>query len=62
MDSNLHDRPDKSKQLVLFPDRIDRDIAPDAHVRMIDRVIDHLNLDFLRKACKIRDRRAYNAR
>ena len=62
MDSNLHNRPDKSKQLVLFPDRIDRDIAPDAPVRVIDNVIDRLNLDCLGKLYKSRGRRAYNAR
>ena len=62
MATNLHTRPDKSKQLVLFPDRIDRDIAPDAPVRVIDSVIDRLNLDCLSKVYKSRGRRAYNAR
>ena len=62
MAANLHNRPDKSKQLVLFPDRIDRDIAPDAPVRVIDSVIDRLNLDCLSKVYKSRGRRAYNAR
>ena len=62
MVANLHNRPDKSKQLVLFPDRIDRDIAPDAPVRVIDSVVDRLNLDCLSKVYKSRGRRAYNAR
>ena len=62
MAANLHNRSDKSKQLVLFPDRIDRDIAPDAPVRVIDSVIDRLNLDCLSKVYKSRGRRAYNAR
>lgn len=62
MATNLHNRSDKSKQLVLFPERIDRDIAPDAPVRVIDSVIDRLNLDCLSKVYKSRGRRAYNAR
>lgn len=62
MATNLHNRPDKSKQLILFPDRIDRDIAPDAPVRVIDSVIDHLSLDCLSKLYKSRGRRAYNAK
>lgn len=62
MATNLHNRPDKSKQLILFPDRIDRDIALDAPVRVIDSVIDHLSLDCLSKLYKSRGRRAYNAK
>ena len=41
----LHNRPHINNQLVLFPERIDRDIAENDHVRIINGVINGLNLD-----------------
>ena len=59
---NLHNRPHINNQLVLFPERIDRDIAENDPVRIINGVINGLNLDCLAKLYRSKGRRAYNAR
>ena len=48
----LHNRPHINSQLVLFPGRIDRDIAENDPVRIINGVINGLNLDCLAKSDK----------
>ena len=58
----LHNRPHINNQLVLFPERIDRDIAENDPVRIINGVINGLNLDCLAKLYRSKGRRAYNAR
>jgi len=42
--TKLHFRPYTSKQPVLFPQRIDEDIAEDDPVRIIDAVLDGIDL------------------
>ena len=44
MSAKLHFRPYINNQLVLFPQRIDEDIAPDDPVRLVNAVIDSLDL------------------
>ena len=48
--------------MVLFPQRIDRDIAENDPVRIIYKVVDSLNLDCLHRLYHGRGRCAYNAR
>ena len=48
--------------MVLFPERIDRDIAENDPVRIINGVINGLNLDCLARLYRSKGRRAYNAR
>lgn len=45
MSTKLHFRPYISNRLVLFPQRIDEDIAENTPVRIINAVIDSLNLE-----------------
>ena len=48
----LHNRPHINNQLVLFPERIDRDIVENDPVRIINGVINGLNLDLCQKSDK----------
>jgi transposase len=58
----LHFRSDTSKQLVLFPHRIDEDIDPNDPVRIVDAVVDGLNLDGLLKLYNSSGRSPYHPR
>ena len=56
----LHFRPYIPNQTVLFPGRIDENIADDAPVRVINAIVDHLNLDNFKKLYKATGRCAYH--
>jgi len=58
----IHFRPYTNKQIVLFPQRIDEDIAGDAPVRVVDALIDGLDLSGFRKLYKEAGRSAYDPR
>lgn len=58
----IHFRPYSNKQIVLFPQRIDEDIAGDAPVRVVDALIDGLDLGGFRKLYKEVGRSAYDPR
>ena len=49
MSTKLHFRPYNPKQNLLFPERLDKDIAYNDPVRVIDAVIDELRLDNFRQ-------------
>ena len=57
---NIHFRPYNPKQNLLFPERLDKDIAENDPVRVIDAVIDELKLDNFKKLYKETDRCAYH--
>ncbi len=42
--AKVHFKSDISKQTLLFPSRLDQDIAPDAPVRVIDQVLDQIDI------------------
>ena len=44
MSAKLHFREHINNQLVLFPERIDKDIAPDDPVRLVNAVVDSLDM------------------
>ena len=56
MATKLHFRNYNPKQLILFPERLDKDIAENDPVRVVDTVIDHLRLDKFKKLYKERGR------
>lgn len=60
MSTKLHYIPYDNKQVVLFPSRIDEDIAKDDPVRIIDAVVESLNLENFRKLYRERGRSPYN--
>lgn len=60
MDTKLHYIPYDNKQTVLFPSRIDEDIAPDDPVRIIDAVIESLGLENFKMLYRERGRSPYN--
>ena len=60
MSTKLHFRPYNPKQTLLFPERLDKDIAEYAPVRVIDAVIDELKLDNFKKLYKETGRCAYH--
>ena len=45
MSAKLHFREHINNQLILFPERIDKDIAPDDPVRLVNAVVDSLNME-----------------
>ena len=47
--AKIHFRPYNSKQTVLFPQRIDEDIAENDPVRMVNALVESLNLESFRK-------------
>ena len=47
--TKTHFRPYNSNQTVLFPQRIDEDIAENNPVRMVDTLVESLNLESFRK-------------
>lgn len=46
--------------MVLFPQRIDEDIAEDDPVRVVDAVVESLNLEDFKKLYRERGRSPYN--
>lgn len=52
MATKIHFRPYNPKQILLFPERLDKDIAENDPVRIIDAVIDELRLDNFKKLYK----------
>lgn len=60
MDTKIHFRPYNPKQILLFPERLDKDIAENDPVRIIDAVIDELRLDNFKKLYKETGRCPYH--
>ncbi len=60
MSTKLHFRPHINNQLVLFPGRIDEDIAENDPVRIVNAVVDSLNLANFNKLYKERGRSPYH--
>ena len=58
--AKLHFRPYIPNQTVLFPQRIDENIAADDPVRIVNAVVDNLNLDNFKKLYKETGRSAYH--
>ena len=60
--SKIHFHPYTPNQLVLFPQRIDEDIAENDPVRLVSAIVDSLNLEAFRKLYKERGRSPYHPR
>lgn len=60
MTTKLHFRDYNPKQILLFPQRLDQDIAENDPVRLVDSVIDNLKLDNFKKLYKERGRSPYH--
>ena len=60
MSTKLHFRDYNPKQMILFPHRLDKDIAENDPVRVVDTVIDGLRLDNFKKLYKERGRSPYH--
>ena len=60
MSTKLHFRPYNPKQNLLFPQRLDEDIAENDPVRVVDAVIDGLRLDNFKKLYKEQGRCPYH--
>lgn len=60
--AKIHFRPYTTKQTVLFPQRIDEDIAENDPVRMVDALVESLNLESFRKLYKECGRSPYHPR
>ena len=60
MSAKIHFRDYNPKQMILFPQRLDKDIAGNDPVRVVDAVIDSLNLENFRKLYKERGRSPYH--
>lgn len=60
--TKIHFRPYNPNQTVLFPPRIDEDIAENDPVRMVDALVEGLNLESFRKLYKECGRSPYHPR
>ena len=60
--AKIHFRPYNPNQTVLFPQRIDEDIADNDPVRMVDALVESLNLESFRKLYKECGRSPYHPR
>ena len=60
MSTKIHFRDYNPKQMILFPQRLDKDIAENDPVRVVDTVIDNLRLDNFKKLYKERGRSPYH--
>ena len=60
--AKIHFHPYIPNQLVLFPQRIDEDIAGNDPVRIINAIVDSLNLESFKKLYKERGRSPYHPR
>ena len=58
--AKIHFRPYNPNQTVLFPPRIDEDIAEHDPVRMVDALVESLNLESFRKLYKESGRSPYH--
>lgn len=58
--AKLHFRPYIPNQTVLFPGRIDQDIADNAPVRIVNAIVESLNLDNFKKLYKETGRCPYH--
>ncbi|MED9946521.1 MAG: transposase [Hallella sp.] len=54
--------PNLSKEILLFPSRIDEDIADDAPVRIIDYVLDKIDISNILKLYHVKGRNAFYPR
>ena len=59
MSTKIHFRPHINNQTVLFPQRIDKDIAQNDPVRLVNTVVESLNLGCLKKLYRERGRRRF---
>ena len=57
MSAKIHFRAYNPKQIILFPQRLNKDIAGNDPVRVVDAVIDSFKLENFRKLYKERVRR-----
>ena len=62
MSAKIHFRSHINNQTVLFPQRIDRDIAENDPVRLVNAVVDSLNLENFNRLYKERGRSPYHPR
>lgn len=60
MSTKLHFKSYTPNHMVLFPQRIDEDIAEDAPVRVVDAVVENLKLEDIKKLYRERGRSPYN--
>lgn len=60
MSAKLHFKSYTPNQMVLFPQRIDEDIAEDDPVRVVDAIVESLNLEDFKKLYRERGRSPYN--
>lgn len=60
MSAKLHFKSYSPNQMVLFPQRIDEDIAEEDPVRVVDAVVESLNLEKFKKLYRERGRSPYN--
>ena len=60
--TKLHFHSYNPKEIVLFPQRIDKDIAENAPVRIVDGIVDRLKLENFRKLYRERGRSPYHPR
>ena len=60
MSTKLHFRDYNPKQMILFPQRLDKDIAENDPVRVVDAVIDSLQLENFKKLYRERGRSPYH--
>lgn len=60
MSTKLHFKSYTPNQMVLFPQRIDEDIAKDDPVRVVDAVVESMNLADFKKLYRERGRSPYN--
>ena len=58
--AKIHFRPYTPNQMVLFPQRIDEDIAENDPVRIVDALVESLNLESFRKLYKECGRSPYH--
>ena len=59
MSTKIHFRPHIKNQTVLFPQRIDKDIAQNDPVRLVNSVVESLDLACLKKLYRERGRRRF---
>ena len=62
MSAKIHFRSHINNQTVLFPQRIDRDIAENDPVRLVNAVVENLNLENFKRLYKERGRSPYHPR
>lgn len=60
MSAKIHFRDYNPKQMILFPQRLDKDIAENDPVRVVDTVVDNLRPDNFKKLYKERGRSPYH--